>query len=317
MTTDRIRGSFDVQLSRAERTLHLFSLYAQDEITLFPEKLILTLGTKFERNDFTGFETQPSARLLWNTSKSHTLWVSAARAVRTPSRADDDVRLNFITGVGTARSILGNPNLRSEVLNAFELGHRWQILERLSLDTALFYNEYTRLRGVGVQSIGPDPALPLIPTVTQLVFENQTDGEVYGGELATTWKVLDIWTLRPSYSLLLMRMHLKPAAGLGAEVAEEGQSPVHQAMLRSSVDLPGNVTWDALLRYVGGLRTLPVPAYLALDSGITWRPRSWVELSVVGQNLLDDHHPEFKPITFISPQSEIPRSVFGKVTFRF
>ena len=47
------------------RTNSLFSLMAQDEIALKPNRLYLTLGSKFERNDFTGFEMQPTIRVRW------------------------------------------------------------------------------------------------------------------------------------------------------------------------------------------------------------------------------------------------------------
>src|SRR5947207_13225011 len=44
-------------------TTNLFSGFVQDEITLTEDRLTLTLGTKLEHNDFSGFEYQPSARL--------------------------------------------------------------------------------------------------------------------------------------------------------------------------------------------------------------------------------------------------------------
>ena len=67
----------------------LFSAFLQDEIELLPDRLRLTLGSKFEQNDFTGFEVQPSARLIWLPTERSTLWGSVSRAVRTPSRLED------------------------------------------------------------------------------------------------------------------------------------------------------------------------------------------------------------------------------------
>lgn len=43
--------------------LQLGNIFAQDEITLVPDRLHFTLGSKFEYNNLTGLEIQPSARL--------------------------------------------------------------------------------------------------------------------------------------------------------------------------------------------------------------------------------------------------------------
>jgi iron complex outermembrane recepter protein len=48
----------------------------------------MTLGSKIEHNDFTGFEIQPDARLLWRLQERQSVWLAASRAVRIPSRSD-------------------------------------------------------------------------------------------------------------------------------------------------------------------------------------------------------------------------------------
>ncbi|RDH85215.1 MAG: outer membrane receptor protein [endosymbiont of Seepiophila jonesi] len=90
---DDFGNTFSVSLSPEEQTSDLFSTFVQDEIELTPETLRLTLGSKFEHNDYTGFEVQPSARLLWLPKEGHTLWSSVSRAVRTPSRVEDSVSI--------------------------------------------------------------------------------------------------------------------------------------------------------------------------------------------------------------------------------
>ena len=104
------------------RTDQLYSAFLQDELTLVPDRLSLTVGTKIEHNDYSGFEWQPSARLAWTASSSTALSVSIARAVRTPSRVEHD----FTTGslVNAAQPLFlrlsPNPAFRSEELTAFE-----------------------------------------------------------------------------------------------------------------------------------------------------------------------------------------------------
>ena len=86
-----------------------------------PGKLLLALGSKFERNTFTGLEVQPSVSLLWNRSDRDTVWISIARAARTPSRVDHDVIYQAFTAPGPDGAlilgqVLGNPDIRSEYL---------------------------------------------------------------------------------------------------------------------------------------------------------------------------------------------------------
>lgn len=103
------------------RTDHLPSQRScSDTITLAEDTLWLTLGTKLEHNDYTGFELQPGARLLWPPRPTSRSGFPAARAVRTPSRIDSDLSAfgyateenSFVPGfpiLATAR-IRGNDN---------------------------------------------------------------------------------------------------------------------------------------------------------------------------------------------------------------
>ena len=75
---------------------------------------------------------------------------------------------------------------------------------------------------------------------------------------------------------------------------------------------------DAGLRWVDSFRfnnvgePATVPGYVELDARISWRPRPNWELSIVGQNLLNNHHLEYV-IASPNPREEIERGVYGKV----
>ena len=68
----------------------LYSAFIQNEFAL-RENLSLTVGSKLEHNDYTGFEYEPDARLSWTFDSSQALWGAVSRAVRTPSRIDRDL----------------------------------------------------------------------------------------------------------------------------------------------------------------------------------------------------------------------------------
>lgn len=319
-TSDHIENSFANGFDPDERTLHLFSGFLQDEIMLVEERLRLTLGTKVEHNDFTGVEYQPGARLAWTPSDSHTLWASAARAVRTPSRAEDDVRIYRNAPAppfpaGSVVSIFGDRSGVSEDLMAYELGYRVLPDSRLSLDVAAFYNVYDDLRSL---EPGLPPATPPIP-VAAFYASNNLKGESWGVELAADWEAgVNWWRLRGAYTYFQMNLEL---AGSGTDQATiqllEGNAPTHQISLHSQMDLTYNVEFDVGLRHVASLENPGIPAYTALDLRLAWRPRSNLEISVVGLNLLDPSHPEFAPTQIVTPQREVERSVYGQLTWRF
>src|SRR5580693_3216524 len=72
---------------------NLYSAFVQDQITIVQNQLWLTLGSKFEHNIFTGWENEPSGRVLWTPTSHQTVWAAVTRAVRTPSRIDEDLQL--------------------------------------------------------------------------------------------------------------------------------------------------------------------------------------------------------------------------------
>ena len=322
VTTDKVGNSPTISLNPDHRTLNLFSAFGQDEITLVPERLRLTVGSKFEHNDFTGFEIQPSGRLLFTPRERQTFWASVSRAVRTPSRAEDDVILNQVVPAGSlgpgspafVTTIYGNRNFVSEELLAYELGYRFQPHKTLSLDLAAFYNDYDHLRS---QEPGPSPTQPLVGPAFPLHVDNNLYGETYGVEAAATWEIAQWWRLQPSYTFIDMQLHRRSGSADTTSEQDEGKSPRHQFMLRSSMELPHNLSLDAMLRFVDSLPALHISSYLSLDVRLGWRPKKNLELAIVGQNLLHEQHAEFAP-SFISTQrSQIERGCYGKITWGF
>jgi iron complex outermembrane receptor protein len=276
--------------------------------------LRVTLGSKFEHNDFTGFEIQPNARLAWTPSAHQTAWAAVSRAVRTPTRLDDDIRLNAQVIPGMPPSILavfGSRNFVSEALLAYELGYRLQPHPRLFLDVAAFYNVYDRLLSIeGPGPPQPSPSAAVIP----FTLANNLEGETYGVEAWANLQIADWWRWQAGYTYLQMDLRTKPGSSDTTSVArEEGGSPQHQFFWRSWLDLPANLEFDTTLRYVGALPNQHVRAYVALDVRLGWRPTKHLELSVVGQSLLDHRHLEFSSTL----RTEIQRGVYGKVTWRY
>ena len=314
---------FQIDWVTAYRTTHLFSAFLQDEITLVPERLSLSLGSKVEHNDFTGYEVQPTGRLLWTPTPKQSVWAAVSRAVRTPSLADDELAFTQQPrGPGLFPQLRGNTGFQSEKVIAYELGYRAQATPKLSLDAALFYNVYDDLATLIATGPTPPPAPIFIPVPRT----NRLAGETYGAEVAVTWQVTDWWKLYGAYTWLQMNLHRKEhgltASQLTAFASQdgriEGESARNQVYLWSSFDLPRNVELDLIGRYVDQLPgSQPgIKSYVALDARLAWKPRENLEIAVVGQNLIGDQHLELgRNITVGGPLNEIERGVYGTVTF--
>ena len=311
LTRDTEMNNPNISFQPDNCTLNLFSGFAQDEIALVRDRLSLTLGSKLEHNDYTGFEYEPGARLLWTPVPHQTFWASVSRAVRTPSRADESVILAHPDELPVTLS--GTNTFESEELIAYEIGYRSEPLQSLSVDLTAYYNDYTDLRSFQREG-----------NTLQYFVGNDLYGFTYGCEATATWRATDWWQWQPSYTLL--RMDLKSRAD-GASPPDpislaqaEGSSPEHQFSLRSSMNLPRGVTFDTDLRYVDRLSYFQINSYFELDARLAWQINPRWEVALVGQNLLHDQHPEFGP-TFVNTQAgrvtDIPRSFYVKVTCRF
>ncbi|HEV2619295.1 MAG TPA: TonB-dependent receptor, partial [Acidobacteriaceae bacterium] len=81
----------------ATATDHSYTGFLQDEIRL-GARVSVTAGAKLQHNNFSGFDIQPSARLLWSIGEHQTLWLGFTRAVTTPSDLEEDFFLQGGSG---------------------------------------------------------------------------------------------------------------------------------------------------------------------------------------------------------------------------
>ncbi len=298
---DKINNSPAISFLPAERTIQLFSGFVQDTIALVHDRLELTLGSKLEYHTMGGTEIQPTVRMAWTPNTKHTVWGAISRAVRAPTRIDEDLVSEVAPGV---TALTGSGSFDSEKVVAYELGYRVQPAEKLSLDLSTFYNIYDDLR-----SQEPTP-----PTGLPIVLENRLDAITYGAEFALRYQLTDRWKIKGSYTYLIKDLDLEDGSGDPTGGASEGNDPRHLFSFYSFVDLGWNVQFDQVVRYVDTLPNPRVDSYLVMDLRLAWRPRENLELSLVGRNLLDNQHPEFGSL---AARREVEHSVYGKVTWRF
>jgi iron complex outermembrane receptor protein len=301
------------------RTDKLYSAFVQDEIQLLGEGkgLWLTIGSKFVRTDFSGFDVEPSVRLLWTPSSHQTWWTSVTRAIRTPSDVEETLTASGLVASNPLTIIRIEPNRKfvPETMLGYEAGFRRLLASKLYVDVTAFHNLYNNLESV-------ESALPLLQTsppppqfVIPLSLGNGSHGSTSGFEIAPDWRPVTWWRLDGSYAYLHMDLKTRPGS-LDASTAQstEGSSPHHQVVVQSSLELPKSLEFSQTYRYVSDLPTQLVASYGTADVRLSWHRIPHFEFSLVGQNLLQPHHAEYggDPGTLVG----IKRNVFGAITWR-
>ncbi len=265
------------------------------------------LGSKFEHNDYSGFEAQPSGRIAWVPDDRQLLWTSIARAVRTPSRIEHDLEVDFVTPPSGFGRLIGDDRFRSEKVLSYQAGYRVQPLETLFLDVTGFYNRYDDLLTIepgapfeeaadgGTRTIQPlFFAQPPARRDLRLRARRPTPPSRAGGAFTASTRFFRSTCIRDPGS-----------RDTSSEQAED-TSPHHQVTARSTMSLPESADFDAVLRYVDDIAVADVSGYVTLDLRLAKRFGTGFELSVVGLNLLQDHHREFNGGT------EVERSIYGQ-----
>lgn len=307
-TRDKLRSlPFAVSWQHPRRSDDLFSYFIQDEINLYQERWFLTAGSKFQHNDYTGFEVQPTARLLWLPDDRRSCWAAVSRAVRTPTRSDDDIRATLHQQSGVFPRLFGSRTFASEEVVAYELGFRAQPTDRFSWDLALFYNQYDNLtalpRGtpfVDTSSVPPVTVLPIFLT-------NGQSGQTSGFELFGSYECSRNWRMFCSYSYIDFDVN----EGLTYD------STRNQLYLQSSWDAGQHWHWDFVWRYVDALLFQDVPAYNTADVRLAWT-RGNVEFVLAGRNLLEPVHQEFGfDVITGNSATGVRREFYGMLSLRY
>lgn len=312
--SDELNGGFTVSFPKNKQKSQVYSAFLQDEIKV-NEQWRLTLGSKFEHNSTTGFEYQPSARVLWRASATDTVWGAVSRAVQTPTRSvlDSEVRYAVVPYPVIGQAVLGysgNPDLVAQELVSREIGYRGQFGPDLNVNLNAFYNTYDNLISNESQPLAFVPY-----AFVGEKFSNGLKGKTYGFEATGNWQVNPDWRLKASYSRLEMTVESKPGYSGQSTFGRPGSSPKHMVRLHSSHNLGNNLELDAYLNFVSSLFDQVVDRSTVLDLRLGWRPMRNLELSLTGRNLLQKRHSEFHTDD-VTP-SHIPRSFLLQARWKF
>ena len=320
---DELGSSPILESSEASSTnTDLWSAFIRDEIMLVKDELWLTLASRFEQNDYTGFEVQPNIRLRWQLDTRNSVWTSIARAVRTPSRLENNISANALNIPPSDVAPLvkvwvsGNDNFESEEMVSYEIGYRFIPASQWSFDTTVFYNDYGKLRSVSESDSTID--FSTFPNyISQYVlFGNSLDGYNYGVELSSLWVATHSLQLRANYSFI--------QSEFGGSLNQNTDAPEH--MLSTIIDwnITDNIDVNFVWRFIdnnnvisqNGTSMKTIPSYHSVDIGLRWMVTPDISLSAFGKNLLHPTHLEYEGESLQFPYRVGP-SYFVKATLSF
>jgi iron complex outermembrane recepter protein len=286
---DHVVNSQYIAFLPARVNLRWLSAFVQDEIVL-GERWRATLGARLERNDYTGGEFLPSARLAWKPAPDHLLWTAVSRTVRAPSRLDRDV---FVPGAPPF-VLDGGSEVVSEVAKVYEFGYRGHLAARFNASATIFHADYDHLR-----------TQELAPSGRSVFFASRMHGNTTGIELWGTWQAADRWRLSAGYSGLRKRLKLNEDSRDAAAQRTEGVDPAHVWVVRSAHDLGTAGELDITARGVAALSNPDVPRYAVADLRYAFKPAPGLEVWVAARNLGSGGHGEFSAI---GTRTEVERS---------
>lgn len=303
-----------------------YSGFIQDAISIIPKTLVLTIGTKIERNDYTDIEIQPSARLAWMQSNSNVAWASYTKGVRTPSRIDQDgnALLAIIpTGGGFGPNVnivlSGQKDFVSEKVKSYELGYRFGVTKKANIDITGFYNHYDKLRTN--ETVGL--VMTSVPFVQPILFQNNSYGHTFGYEIGAQYNPVTDWELKLAYAYYNQNFKLNNTSNfIDGLFISENNTPKRTLSLFSKYSFAEKWDLDLWLKAVSDIvyngaqpEPFPIPGYLTADIRLAFKPTKNIELGLVGQNLNKAKHLEGKE-EFPRIPSDIPRAYYVTISYK-
>lgn len=294
--TDQIGTASSLLFVPPNRTLNLADIFAEDRIPL-SDTVQFTVGLKLEDDPYSGVSPMPSGRLSWQIAPDHMVWGAISRAVRSPTPFDTDV----VEKLGATTFLTGDLNFLPEQVTAYEVGYRGKLFDRFTLSVSAYQDVYDDLK-----DLEPTPVVTI-----SLVWSNTMQGDVHGVEIWASFQALDWWRLDAGFNAQHEDLSFKPGASKLLGIAQAGDDPHHQASLRSSMNLPYDLNFDADFRYVGALPDPALPEYVEMNARLGWKISDTLSLALSGYNLLHGEHLEYPG------GDEIRRSVYLETRLRF
>ena len=323
LVAETVVGSNMLWFTPDQVTYQLASGFAQDEIHLLNDRVLVTLGIKVDHSLFGGWQPQPTARILWAPNKRHSAWFSFSDASRTPSFYERNITAFTNApspgpfGLLVYPTLSGSPQFQVEDLRATEVGYRAQPSARFSLDLTAFYHDHDNMRSADPGDlIFVSGAKPYF--LAPFYFGNLAEGEAMGAEAAWMYRPAKQWRLAGSYGYFHLNQRLLNGAPAGSFIYGQTAFPTNQLKVESFWDVSKKIQFDALALTSSSVFNMwqVLPSHTRIDLRLGWRISPAVEISLSGQDLLSARHLELTPEAFTFPTDAV-RGYYLRTTWRF
>jgi iron complex outermembrane recepter protein len=326
MTAIRTEGSFQVCLNPARTTSNLLNAFTQYEFRARDDRFHVIFGTKTEYKSTSGWDLQPTARALYRLRAHQTVWVSASRAVRTPSGAEQTAVFHNAVippdprspdAPATVVTSSTNSDFLSEDMVAMEVGYRGYFLSHLQIDAAAFENRYDRLRSAryGTPYFDVIDGVPYV--IMPLSTHNDMKARTWGLEMLGTLQAASWCRIGVGYTRLETRSGPRRGAPRDIVMMAVGNDPDRQVSAHVNLDLSRRLHAYTAVRYVDALPDPRIPSYLVGDLTTEWTWSSHVTTVVGVRDIGSGNRREFEPLYIRSTSAAIPTSVFCYFNLRY
>jgi iron complex outermembrane receptor protein len=318
---DQYTGRVGFSLIPTDATSSLLTAFVQDEIELLANRLAVTLGSQVQYDSESGAGMQPTARVMWKGLPHQRLWAATSRALRTPSRYERGILVDYPPaqgpgGVPLLVRVSGDPSAATETLVDAEAGYRFEKGTAWSFDITGFVGDYDHLRTqeLAAPVFQPGPP-PQIVVTTQ--FGNRLDATTRGLEVAGHWAPVPAWRVDGSYTAFHLTPHLAAASQDLAAASEDGSAPRTQWQVRTAFSPVTRATLNLAIFHVGPLAQLQVNGYTRADVTAEWRFTSHLSAMAIGQNLFNPAHAEFDGTNLVMLATQVPRTASLRLRWTF
>jgi iron complex outermembrane recepter protein len=295
------------QFTPSEEKMQLYTAFLQDTYSIIPEKLDFIFGSKFEHHYITGSHFLPSAQLRWTPNKDNTIWTSASKGIREPSKLETNAR-SLASNIGPRKIYWqSNSDFKAEEITSYEIGYRNRSLSKLELDISAFFNEYQNVRSFE-------------PNLTKFQYElyNRARARTQGINTSANVSVSNNWNVVFGYSYLDMDVLFNQNSVDTLSQFDAGASPHHQFQIQSRLNVTRNIDFDATFYYVSNLhKNFLIDSYKRTDLRVAWRPITNLELSIVGQKLFYGDTAETARPYYGTYNATYSNQVYGNVKWKF
>ncbi|WP_037585353.1 TonB-dependent hemoglobin/transferrin/lactoferrin family receptor [Stenoxybacter acetivorans] len=245
----------------------------------------------------------PHAGVLWQAAPLFQPYIQYARGFKAPSTQQLVTTYGNSFGPSMSYAVVGNPGLKPETANNFEIGIRGHN-ETWDYAVSAFDNHYQNFIDYVLQA-------PLPNVLVQYV--NVDKARIYGGEVHATWKFMPNWRANAqagyakgyteadgSKSKLNSVLPLKIKLGLAYEREQWGvNAAVTYAAAKKDKDID---TSGTNLANPDNQFFNPTRQYTLLDIGAYWQPNKHLSLHAGVNNVFNQKYWNWADIAYFAPK---------------